>query len=352
MARASASDRAAGQQTPKPAAVAGESAELQSELFAEDLVRGYRIAVQTGAGPWRSLCARVGTYDLVDDAGTVVRRALTAATRATSSARRRRRRRERRSRCTSTRRSHAGRLEPCRQRPGLTLENHVGGPPPPGEKYDRPALPRNDAETEFRLVTRFEPQPGTLPRLRFGSSYRLRAVCVDLSGEPLGEPPADAPRSDAVTYRRFEPAGPPALLALRAFKPGESLERLVVRSDFDRDSATYDADEMGLAAADARAQRTRHAFAPKTSQQMAELHGKLDVAFPTNGVPGDPDAGYKISLRESGTFSKPKVVPFGDPQPAGDLWINRADATLPTRTSPIRSSRARRCAGCPASSTS
>ena len=322
---------AAGQQTPKPAAVAGESAELQSELFAEDLVRGYRIAVQTGAGPWRSLCARVGTYDLVDDAGTVVRRALTASDEGYVK------------RTSAT--SAAGAAQPLyvhealarwtgwslvAQRPGLTLENHVGGPPPPGEKYDRPALPRNDAETEFRLVTRFEPQPGTLPRLRFGSSYRLRAVCVDLSGEPLGAPPADAPRSDAVTYRRFEPAGPPALLALRAFKPGESLERLVVRSDFDRDSATYDADEMGLAAADARAQRTRHAFAPKTSQQMAELHGKLDVAFPTNGVPGDPDAGYKISLRESGTFSKPKVVPFGDPQPAGDLWVNRADATLPT----------------------
>ena len=314
-----------------PTAAAGAPAELPSELFAEDLVRGYRIAVSTAGGPWQSLCARVGVYDLVDDAGTVVRQALTAndegyvkRTSATSS---------------------AGVNNPLyvhevlarwtgwslvAQRPGLTLENHVDGPPPPGEKYDRPALPRNDAETEFRLVTRFTPQQGTLPRLRFGLSYRLRAVCVDLSGEPLGEPLADAAHSDAVTYRRFEPAGPAALLALRAFLPGESLERLVVRSDHDRDSAAYDAAEMGLGTADAAAQRTRHAFPPKTSQQMAEQHGMLDAAFGTNGVPGDPTAGYKISLRESGTFSNPKVAPFGDPQRVDDLWINRADATLPT----------------------
>jgi hypothetical protein len=333
---------AAQLQLPQPAAVAGEPASLVDELFAEDLVRGYRVEVRQGGGEWLSLCERVGTYDLVDDSGQFVRRALKKTDHGYVK------------RTSAT--SAPGDAQPLyvhealarwtgwslvAQRPGKTLENHVEGPPPPGQPYDRPEEPRNEARTEFRLVTRFDAKPGTLPRLRFGAPYAMRAICVDLCGEGLAALKPSAPHTSEVVYRRYEPAGPPALLALRAFRPGESLERLVVVSDFDRDSTTYDQDEFGSTPAAAAAQRTRHVFVPKASQDMAELHGKLDASF---GDGADPDVGYRISLRSSGTFAKPTLIDvhtvdvnnpvgtitFGTPQDVGDYWINTEDATLPT----------------------
>lgn len=349
---------------PVPAAAPSkpvEPVELPEDLYAEDLLRGYRVEVSTAGGAWLSLCSRVGTYELVDDAGKVVREVLSKHTdegyvKRTSAT------------------SEGGTGHPLYvhealtrwtgwsltvPRVGRTLENRIDPPPPlvPGEdppRYDTPELPRSEAVTEFRLVTRFSPKPRSLPRLRFGVSYRMRALGVDLAGEPLATPTDASPHSDAVSYRRFEPAGPPAALALRPFLPGESLERLVLRSDWNRGNPTYDDQEMKAAPADAQAQRTRHLFAPKTSQQMAELHGMLDVAFEDGAALRDPDAGYRISLRESGTFSPPDdkiidvatvdlknpqpTIPFGAPErvePANDndpgaYQINRADETLTT----------------------
>jgi hypothetical protein len=355
---------AGAQKAPKPAASDGEPAELPKELFAEDLVRGYRVEVSMDGGDWLSLCSRVGTYDLVDDAGEYVKTALThtdegylKGTSGTSEA-------------GEDKRLYVHEVlarwtgwSLTVPRPGKTLENRVEGPPVPHEPYDRPKLPRSEPETEFRLVTRFAPAPHTLPRLRFGRSYRLRAVCVDLAGEPLVEPSSSLPSTETVTYRRFEPAPPAAPLALRPFWPGESLEQVALRSDWNRDSETYDLEEMGAAAPEAKAHRTRHLFPPKTSQQMAELHGKLEAAFRKDGVPGDPDAGYRIALRESGGFRDQKIIdvhtvdvdkpqatiPFGEPKlvtplggapPDGEpptaqdhqgaYVINRADKTLPT----------------------
>src|SRR5450755_296599 len=321
---------AAAAQTPAPAPAPTDPAEFPQELWAEDLVRGYRVQVSAGGGPWLSLCSRAGTYDLVDDTGKLVKRALEHTDEGY---------------VKRTSGSSQGEGKPLyvgetlvrwtgwslvAQRPGKTLENDVDGTRKPPEKYDEPRAPRDEVHTEFRIITTFKAVPGSLPRLRFGTSYRLRALCVDLSGELLADPLADAPATEPVTYRRFEPAGPPAALALRGFRPGESLERVVLRSDYDRANPSYDADPSSpfpQSPADANAQRTRHLFPPKTSQQMAELHGKLDAAFAAGG---NPAAGFALSLRESGTFSNPKVAPFGTPTLVGDLWTNAADATLTT----------------------
>ena len=333
----------------QPAPAPDDPALLPSDLFAEDLVRGYRVDVSTDGGPWRSLCSRVGAYRLVDGSGAVVREldpitdeGYVKSTSATSA---------------------EGDGKPLYvhealarwtgwsltvPRPGRTLEPQVAQPPPPGD-YERPALPRSDATTEFRLETTFEPKPGTLPRLRFGTGYRVRVTCVDLAGERLAPAAAAGATSNEIVHRRFEPVPPPAALAMRAFWPGESLERLVVRSDYDRDNATYDQQAMGAGTQESRGHRGRHLFPPKAAQQMAELHGKLDLAF---GPGGDPDAGYRISLRESGTFRDAKVIdvdtvdvdnpqptiPFGqpklvepdDPDAPGAYEINQTDAALPT----------------------
>lgn len=315
--------------TPTQAAAVGEPVELATELFAEDLVRGYRIEVRPDGGKWRSLCKRIGTYELVDDFGRAPRLPGWPRTVADEGY-------IKRTSATSADRESSPLYVPeaiarwtgwslVAQRPGLTLESHVGGPLPPEQDFDRPAAPRSEAATEFRLLTSFHAKPGSLPRLRFRHNYVLRALAVDLCGEQLAALTDTASQSNTVKYRRFEPAGPPALLALAEFWPGESLERVVLRSDVDRDSATYTRQVMQATPAKADAHTTRHFFPPKTSQNMAELHGKLDD---TSGRL-DPDAGYRNSLRESGTFAKP-TIPFGTPKAVGKYWVNTANETLTT----------------------
>lgn len=340
--------RASTLSVPRPSTVPDEPATSSTDLFADDVLRGYRVEVSTDGGSWRSLCSRIGTYRLVDDAGATVRTLPVMSDEGYVKS------------TSGTRQAGVDNLyvheavvrwtgwSLTAPRPGRTLENHLEEPPPEGEAYDRPQLPQSTAVTEFRLVTSFVPQPGTLPRLRFGHRYRLRVLGVDLAGEPIATPAADSVASDPVTFRRFEPACPPAVLPLRPFLPGESLEHVVLRSDFDKPNAEYDETDWGASVEDAVAQRTRHLFSPKTSQRMAELHGLFDLAF---GATGNPNAGYQLALRESGTLADPKVidvrtVEVDDPQPTieagepliitpedGDArgyGINRSNTTLPT----------------------
>ena len=171
-------------------------------------------------------------------------------------------------------------LEPDRAAAGAHARaSGAPQPPPPGD-YERPALPSSDARTEFRLETTFEPKPGTLPRLRFGTSYRVRVACVDLAGELLAPAAAAEPRprtrsstaaSSPCRRRRRSPCAPSG--------PASRSSGSWLRSDYDRDNATYDQQAMGAGTQDSRAHRGRHLFPPKAAQQMAELHGKLDLAF-------------------------------------------------------------------------
>ena len=43
--------------------------------------------------------------------------------------------------------------------------------------------------TPFRIESNFTAKPGSLPRLRFGRSYRLRARVADLAGNSVRDPP-------------------------------------------------------------------------------------------------------------------------------------------------------------------
>jgi hypothetical protein len=120
------------------------------------------------------------------------------------------------------------------------------------------------------LETSFTAAKGTLPRLRFGALYQFRARAVDLAGNSL---PHDAVLDDIynlppqpMRYLRYEPVTA-AVVVLRAplgpdTTPGESVERIVVRSNFDTHIA-------GVS--------ERHIVPPKTSAEMAELHGMLDT---------------------------------------------------------------------------
>jgi hypothetical protein len=156
-------------------------------------------------------------------------------------------------------------------RPGGALNRS----PDPGKATD-PDPTLNQPITPFKMKTTFAVTPGTLPELRFGDQYRLRARAVDLAGNslPLSAP---TPIQNALPaggvlfpYLRFEPVPPPLVVLLNTPEPGSTLERLVIRS-YNTDPSL---DTVPTTDYDAR-----HIAPPRTSERLAEQHGMFDNAM-------------------------------------------------------------------------
>ncbi len=280
------------------------------ELYAEDLVRGYRIDIfDVKTALWHSLCDRIGRYDFLDaepapavetagDEGFV----QFAATEPRDPA------------------------APKSLRTGETMFTWSGwslAAPRPGKAIlpdDSHADPGNEAVTPFRIETNFLAKPGSLPRLRFGRQYRLRARVADLAGNSVTQPGApdfadDGPApTDPFTARRYEPVAPPILMLREAPVEGESLERLVVR--------TPAIGGMGNLTA-------RHVAPPKTAQLMAELHGKLDgIGLDGSAASHALSARESASVRDDAIQSRPAIDGTPGVIPAtpadSDPWIQTA----------------------------
>lgn len=224
-------------------------------LYAEDLVRGYRVDVwAAGADRWFSLHQREGTYT-VD--GKDLERNLTdegwVSTGATSSP-------------DPAAPDDLYLHESLLEWGGWSLsaprpEKIIG---PNEEVADGPEKPPGG----LPLLASFKPVRSSLPRLRFGRSYRLQARSVDLAGNS----PALDPKSQdffcatpPTTYARFEPVAQPALIRRFPYKESESIEHLVVRS--------WTTPPGGTPATEVT---ERHVAPPVTSVTMAERHGMLD----------------------------------------------------------------------------
>lgn len=229
-------------------------------FFAEDLIQGYRVDVwDETAQKWRSLCQRVGTYAFLRNGREVtledegyVSQGITQAADGSS--------------------DDVYTHESIFAWDGWSLVA-----PRPGRAIDpddNVADLQSKAATAFRLETRFKPAPGSLPKLRFGNRYRLRARAVDLAGNSVGPESTDAakaipaPPREARVYARFDPVAPPVVVLREAAKPGESVDAVVIRSF--NDAIAKDAVPTGEAA-------ERHVVPPKTSQLGAEAHGKFDA---------------------------------------------------------------------------
>ena len=281
-------------------------------FFAEDLHRGYRVDVapvddEVNAGRWHPLCARLGQYHLIrtdEDIKLGVDEGHVSGPSATSSD----------TANTDDYYMHESLFRwtgwsLSAPRPGKAIRaTKVEGTELQGEA---PADITDQAENGNGIAARFKVPKGSLPKLRFGQLYRLRARFVDVAGNSLS---SDDPTlgdleqaSDAVGYWRFEPIDPPAIIGRGRLSEGESLERMVIRSNYNAGPADYlQTPDFALAIADPESQdfdytalNERHVVPPKASQQQCETHGLFDAFF---GQWGDIKKGYEIAAREDGTL--------------------------------------------------
>lgn len=297
--------------------------------FAEDVLRGYRVDIFSEAGgEWRSLCQRLARYGWT--AGHAAAPALDEA------------RDEGYVSGASTTSKPAAELPPgatqdhylhealvkwagwslVAPRPGRRIRPFPDSSTPPAaraklgliqeERVDEQTAA--DTHPDGSPVTRdVKAAPGSLPRLRFGQAYRMRMRLVDLAGNSLAFDDGSLDKleeaSEPIAYLRYEPLDPPVLSLRGRVSEGESLERMVIRSNFGQSCASYLAGapyagnlptDSGFAYA---AVNERHMVPPKTSQSMAEQHGAFETAIGAAATPAQiADAYELIAALEAGTL--------------------------------------------------
>jgi hypothetical protein len=284
----------AGAQTPRP-------------LNAVDLVRGYRLDIWSArTSQWHSLHRRDGTYRFGPADSVVINTAdeegftQLAVTQPADDP----------TRPIDPVAAAAGAPQPgtdlyvneriarwngwslSAPRPGTPLNRS----PDPAQAAD-PDPTAGSAPTPFKMTTAFTAHRGSLPELRFGDRYRVRARTVDLAGYSAGletqaPEPVVAPAAGAtLPYLRYEPVGPPVLVLQTVPGPGGSHAQLVIRSrntDPSLDGVpTSEVDE-------------RHVAPPRTAVLLAEHHGMLDDA--QGFLKGDAATYQMIIERDRGEF--------------------------------------------------
>ena len=192
--------------------------------------RGYRIDIRDSkAKGWLSLCERDGTYVFLDATGGPRSEKMsdegfvqTGVTESLSPA------------ATRVLRAHETLFtwdgwSLAAPRPGEAILPDTGpadAAHPDGVTLHGEVL--NKAATPFHLETTFTAKAGSLPRLRYGNSYRVRARIVDLAGNSVFDPVDAAFAVDQAeatpefVFRRFEPVGPPPVMLREVPKEGES----------------------------------------------------------------------------------------------------------------------------------
>ena len=232
-------------------------------------------------------------------------------------------------------------------RPGKSISRDPRAPVP-GEPDTQPQRVENRAMTAMGLSVDAGIVPGTLPRLRFGRAYRLRARTVDLAGNGPTVAEADhlvgltvtdtpiLPAKDALLYRRFEPVPAPVLVPRERFGEGASALRAGIRSNAGQTpeeyAAAFQLSEVVVAGGHAPYQPVdeRHVAPPKAALQLVEAHGMLDAAVGSDGQPADAarqaqiSAAYEVARREKGSLEDTSL-------PTVELVDVSPDPTLPQR---------------------
>ncbi|MDH3307843.1 MAG: hypothetical protein OEO77_10035 [Acidimicrobiia bacterium] len=240
---------------------------LDVTLFAEDLMRGFRVDIwEESAGRWSSLMRRTAELSAAPPAGVDAVPVTIAL--------------DDEGFVTTSPTEASGPVPPGTIRLAESLFTWTGwslAVPQPGKVLDNPSASGGgpvvadpDATDSPQpalnvMTTSLKPVQGSLPALRFGQTYRSRVRTVDAAGigPAFDQAPPDADTSTApIQYRRFEPVAAPEVLLRVARSEGETVDRLVIRSEGPDDSGP-DVSE-------------RHVAPAKSSWQMAESHGLLD----------------------------------------------------------------------------
>lgn len=244
---------------------------------AEDLIRGNCIDIcDETNGIWRSLCKRAGTYlldsgtgsteNIVDEKDCVDEGTVTVAVTSSS--------------------------DPDMPKDLYLHEAlfHWNGwslvVQPPGQSIGKPEK-KNVSNVSYEptelnnitgLSTSFTVPTGTLPKLRYGRSYRMRARVVDIAGNSLAfDDKNESCATASAPYLRFEPVPSPALISVSnlppasdpGLRPGESADCLVIRSEAGKESIATDETT------------SRVILPPRTAVEIAGLHGMLDTPPPS-----------------------------------------------------------------------
>jgi hypothetical protein len=271
-----------------------ESTQLNSDaatdpkpaLFAEDLFRGWRVDVSADDGPWRSLMRCEARYTLVNTGEHVpaiendgIREEATI-------------------RLAPTEAADSDLPNGVKGVMKITEALFAWSGWSLGAPEEGPTILENDstgedgvgaAAPQLPLESRFTVEPGTLPTLRFGHSYRVRLRAVDLAGGgvPYSEDDTMIPgaQSDAVFFGRFEAIETPSLALVKGSSDpadGESLTRAAIRQ-MDPDQAEFASSTV-----------SRLVAPPPVGARFAEMHGVLD----RNGRP-DPDLYQLLVSRDA-----------------------------------------------------
>lgn len=266
------------QELEQAAAVApggtGDDGPAPFRLDLGDISQGVRVDVfDTKSSRWMSLCRRVGEYGLgqsstpihvgpVEDEGMVTR----------------------------------GAAEPLDdERPGK--EFFVTPSVFEWEGWslcvDMPEAPTDRTSGTCKIAVGFTVPPGSLPRLRFGNTYRVRMRTVDLAGNSIAPDLADQYSDESntleTTYRRIDPISSPQLVSSEPLQTdrGDSADVFVLRSNYNVPADEY-MRTQGYPAP------LRHLAPPEVEQKFAEKHGVFDH---DSGV--DPDAYSTIASLEN-----------------------------------------------------
>jgi hypothetical protein len=198
--------------------------------------------------------------------------------------------------------------------PGKSLSRD----PDPDKALDEDSNhPANEPATPFKMTTEFSVIPSSLPALRFGRRYRLRARPVDICGNSMAaDDPlaallallAGLPRDpEGFPYLRYEPVAAPSVVprdTTALTGPGSQLERLVMRTF--NDDPSKDGDPADLSASD------RFIVPPSTSVEVGERLGMFDD--PNGKLDTSPGMYHLISERDAGRFPHVTVEVAGQMQ--------------------------------------
>ena len=354
------------------------------ELFADDLLRGYRVDVMdVEKGEWYSLCEREGEYKLVStDTNDIENDEILDISKYDEG-------------YVSGPSTTTDPPKPPDDPDNGKPENHylhetlfrwtgwsLCCPRPErflkdeaidGNKNLQKEVPTDEepvAENGCGVTAKFKVKPNSLPRLRFGKAYRFRARIVDLAGnslklEDISKRDLTTGATNPVGYWRFEPIDPPVMVHRTKVSEGESLERMVIRSNYNVSAKEYlKSEEFKEAIGQSETvdfeyhkKNERHFVPPKSSQQQCELHGafddymgdwesikkgyalaaKRDAQTLSDNLEGaevefiTPDSVKKISTIEEGNV--PNMMPEGDSlgdRVAGGQYIIHREAQIIT----------------------